>query len=154
MINARKKLTYLSALGAVLSIASCSNPGSEGTAPERAASQHRFNVYFDVARSDITPEAQQVIAQAVAQANQNANAKILVVTPETDKARRSNKVQAALVAAGVAPDRIDTRWIGPQEAPPTGVRDPRNRVVEISFAESDSSIGDTPKLLLSKQSGN
>ncbi len=130
MINSRKSLAYLTAVAA-LSLASCSGP-----APESAAApttQHRFNVYFDVAKSDLTPEAQQVIEHAVAQANRNTNARVLVVTPESDKKARRDAVQAALVARGISPDRIDARWIGPQASPAPGVRDPRNRVVEISF---------------------
>jgi outer membrane protein OmpA-like peptidoglycan-associated protein len=154
MLNIRANLTYLAAVGAMLSLASCSSPDSGSAQQASAATQHRFNVYFDVAKSDLTPEAQQVIAQAVAQARQNRSAQIVVVAPETDKARRSDKVQAALVSAGVSPDRIDARWIGPQDSPPPGVRDPRNRVVEISFVEPDSSVGGVSKVLVSRRSGD
>ena len=154
MLNIRASLTYLAAVGAVLSLAGCSSLDSGTAQSASAAQQHRFNVYFDVAKSDLTPEAQQVIAQAVDQAKQNASAQIVVVAPETDKARRSDKVQAALIAAGVSPERIDARWIGPQDLPPPGVRDPRNRVVEISFVEADSSVGGTSKILVSRRSGD
>jgi outer membrane protein OmpA-like peptidoglycan-associated protein len=154
MVSIRANLTYLAAVGAVLSLASCSSPDSGAAKQASVVAQHRFNVYFDVAKSDLTPEAQQVVAQAVVQAKQNPNAQIVVVAPETDKARRSDKVQAALVAAGVSPDRIDARWIGPQDSPPPGVRDPRNRVVEISFVESDSSVGGASKVLVSRRSAD
>jgi len=151
MINTRKSLAYSAALISALALAGCSNP--ENTAAQQAAvTQHRFNVYFDVAKSELTPEAQQVIAQAVAEARLNAGTKIVVVAPETDKARRAGAVQAALVEAGVSPDRIDARWIGPQGSPPSGVRDPRNRVVEISFEPDMSSVGQTAKLFVSKRS--
>lgn len=153
MINTRKNLTYL-VTAAALTLASCSYVDAGRTASQAGpAAQQRFNVYFDVAKSDLTPEAQQVIAQAVAHANQNAGAKIIVVAPETDKARRTDTVQAALVAGGVSPDRIDARWIGPQASAP-GIRDPRNRMVEISFVQSDSRVGDTAKLQVSPQTGD
>ncbi|MGH7124465.1 MAG: hypothetical protein ACREFI_08850 [Stellaceae bacterium] len=149
MLKSNKNLAYAAALVSALSLASCSS--SENTAaPQTAATQHRFNVYFDVARSDLTPEARQVIGHAVAEANRDASAKIIVVAPETDKARRAGKVEAALVAAGVSPDRIDARWIGPQGSPPPGVRDPRNRVVEISFEPDRSSVGETARAFVSK----
>lgn len=154
MINTSRSLTYLTAAAAVLTLASCSSPGSGTASQASAVTQHRFNVYFDVAKSDLTPEAQEVIAHAVAQAKQSPSTQILVVAPETDKAKRSDAVQAALVAAGVSPDRIDARWIGPQASPPAGVRDPRNRVVEISFLESDSSLGGGSKVLVSRRVGD
>jgi len=60
----------------------------------------------------------------------------------------------ALVAAGISAERIDARWIGPQESPPAGVRDPRSRVVQISF-EPDISAGSEPsKILVSKRVGD
>jgi OOP family OmpA-OmpF porin len=153
MFKSNKSLAYSAALVSALSLASCSS--SQNTAaPQAADTQHRFNVYFDVAKSDLTPEAQQVIGQAVAEASRNAGTKIVVVAPETDKARRADKVQAALVAAGVSPDRIDARWIGPQGAPAPGVRDPRNRVVEISFEPDRSSVGETAKVFVSKRVSN
>ena len=155
MFNPRKSLAYLAVLAALsaLSLASCSDSGSQTAAPQ--AAQHRFNVYFDIAKSDLTPEAQQVIAQAVAEASRNANAKILVAAPETDaNGRRTTAVQTALVAAGVSPDRIDARWIGPQGSPPPGVRDPRNRMVEISFDSDLSGRSETAKVFESKPVGD
>lgn len=153
MTKSKKSFAYSAALVAALSLAGCSS--SENTAAQQAAAtQHRFNVYFDVAKSDLTPEAQQVIAKAVIEANRNASTKIVVVAPETDKARRADRVQAALVAAGVSPDRIDARWIGPQGSPPPGVRDPRNRVVEISFEPDRSSVGETAKVFVSKRTSD
>lgn len=149
MIKSNRNLAYSTILLSAV-LAGCSSGNAESTA-SRAAAQHRFNVYFDVARSDLTPEAQQVIAQAVTEANRNASTKIVVVAPETDKARRTDAVQAALVAAGVSPDRIDARWIGPQGSPPPGVRDPRNRVVEISFEPDRSSVGETAQAFAPKR---
>ncbi len=152
MTNTSRSFAYFAAFAA-LSLASCSAANSDGAAAN-AAAQHRFNVYFDVAKSDLTPEAQQVIAKAIAEANRNASTKIVVVAPETASKARPDTVQAALVAGGVSPDRIDARWIGPQGSPPSGVRDPRNRVVEISF-ENDSGAGSEPAtVLLSRRVGD
>jgi outer membrane protein OmpA-like peptidoglycan-associated protein len=139
MVNTRKSLAYLAAIAA-LSLTGCSDSGSQTASRQDA--QHRFNVYFDVAKSDLTPEGEQVIAHAIAEANRNANTKILVATPESDPKARRDAVQAALVAGGVSPDRIDARWIGPPGSPAPGVRDPRNRVVEISFEYEKSGGGD------------
>jgi len=154
MNSTSRSLRYFAAIAAALTLASCSTLDSEDAAQANLAAQHRFNVYFDVAKTDLTPEAQQVIDRAVAEANRNTNAKILVVAPETDtKARRTNTVQA-LVAAGISAERIDARWIGPQGSPPVGVRDPRSRVVQISF-EPDISAGSEPsKILVSKRVGD
>lgn len=154
MINSSRSLPYLTAAAAALILASCSSPGSGAASQTSAVPQHRFNVYFDVSKSELTPEGQQVVAQAVAQAKQSPSTQIVVVAPETDKAKRADTVQAALVAAGISADRIDARWIGPQDSPPAGVRDPRNRVVEISFVESDSSVGGGSKVLVSRRVGD
>jgi len=151
MINTNRSLAYSAVMVAALSLAACSQ--SAGTPQAAAGTQHRFNVYFDVAKADLTPEAQQVIAQAVTEANHNAGAKVLVLAPETDataKARRADAVQAALVAAGVAPERIDARWMGTQGSP-TGVRDPRNRVVEISLESDRSGNSEVAKVLVSRR---
>ncbi len=151
MINTKRSLAYSAAFIGALTLAACSSPE---TTANQAAAQHRFNVYFDVAKSDLTPEAQQLIAQAAAEASRNGGTKIVVVAPETDKARRTDKVQAALVAAGVSPDRIDARWIGPQGSPPPGVRDPRDRMVEISFEPDRSSVGETAKVFVSTRTSD
>ena len=150
MNKTSKSLAYLTAVTA-LALASCSGPAPES---QSAVSQHRFNVYFDVAKSDLTPEARQVIAHAIAEANRIDSAKVLVVTPEGDMKGRRDAVQTALVAGGVSPDRIDARWVGPQGSPAPGVRDPRNRMVEISFEYEKSGGGDLASVFLSKRTGD
>jgi outer membrane protein OmpA-like peptidoglycan-associated protein len=152
MVNITKSLAYLTATAA-LALASCSGPGAQS--PSAAVPQHRFNVYFDVAKSDLTPEAQQVIGQVIAEAHRDGNAKVLVVMPEGDRKARRDTVQAALLAGGISPDRIDARWIGTQESPAPGVRDPRNRVVEISFEHDlKSGGGDVASVFLSKRTSD
>lgn len=151
MINTRKSLAYLTALAA-LSLASCSGPAADSASAP--VTQHRFNVYFDVAKSDLTPEAQQVLANAIAEANRNTNAKVLVVVPESDRKARRDAVQAALVAGGVSPDRIDARWIGPPISTAPGIRDPRDRMVEISFEYEKSGGADLASLFPSKRTSD
>jgi outer membrane protein OmpA-like peptidoglycan-associated protein len=140
MITNSRSFGYSAVLAAALSLESCSPPPANSqSASAPAAAQHRFNVYFDVAKSTLTPEAQQVIAQAVTEANRDASAKVVVLAPTPDiggthgrPQRRADTVQAALVAGGVAPERIDARSAGYPEPAPHGVRDPRNRAVEIT----------------------
>jgi OmpA-OmpF porin, OOP family len=50
--------------------------------------------------------------------------------------RRADRVRAALIQDGVPTKRITTRWVGDREPPvptPPGVREPRNRVVELTL---------------------
>jgi OOP family OmpA-OmpF porin len=50
--------------------------------------------------------------------------------------RRADTVRHAFVADGITADRIVERWVGKREPPvPTedGVREPRNRVVEVGL---------------------
>jgi OmpA-OmpF porin, OOP family len=50
--------------------------------------------------------------------------------------RRADAVRAALIADGIAANRIADSWVGFHEPPvPTapGVREPRNRVVEVTL---------------------
>jgi len=73
MLSTNRTLVYSAMFGAALVLASCSSPdgtGESGGTPQAAAAQHRFTVYFDVGKSGLTPEARQVVAQAIAEANQ------------------------------------------------------------------------------------
>lgn len=151
MINTNRSLAYSAVVVGALSLAACAQSASTPQAATDA--QRRFNVYFDVAKSDLTPEAQQVIAHAAAEASRNTTAKLLVVTPESDPKARRDAVQAALVAAGVAPERIDARWMGAQGSPP-GVRDPHNRMVEISFESERSGNSEVANVLVSRRIGD
>ena len=135
MLSTNRSLAYSAVVIAALSLASCS--GWDGNAQSAAmpAAQHRFNVYFDVGKSGLTPEAQQVIAQAVAEANGEASLKVSpAAAPSGSRLseRRAEAVRAALVAGGIAPDRIAEGPAAPGSSTP-GIRDPRDRAIEISI---------------------
>ncbi len=136
MLSTSRSLAYSAVLIAALSLASCSGPedAAQGTAAPQAAAQHRF-VYFDVGKSGLTPEAKQVIAQAIADADGDAS---FTVGAAVDRShgklseRRADAVRAALVAGGIPSDRIVKAPTAPESAT-SGVRDPRDRAVEISI---------------------
>lgn len=104
-----------------------------------------YNVYFDFDKSTLTPEGQQIVAQAANGAKADKSHVIIVGKADlsgTDaynlalSKRRADAVRAALAADGIGADSIEEQYVGMREPPvPTapGVREPRNRVVEISF---------------------
>ena len=103
-----------------------------------------FTVYFDFDKSVINPAGQEVINQVLAAAAQHAPSSVSV-TGHTDRAgpedynmalslRRADSVRSALIAGGVAADKITVAGRGESEpAVPTadGVREAKNRRVEI-----------------------
>ena len=70
MLSTNRSLVYSAVVAAALTLASCSEDTAESASTPQvaAAAEHRFNVYFDVGKSGLTPEARQVIAQAIAEA--------------------------------------------------------------------------------------
>ncbi|MBX6368761.1 MAG: OmpA family protein [Rhodospirillales bacterium] len=113
--------------------------------PVAAPGAREYRVYFDWDRADLTPEAQQIINQ-VAQGLAGGAAARLELVGKADRSgpeaynqrlseRRARTVNDALVRAGVPRDRITARGVGETQPPvptPDGVREPRNRVVEIT----------------------
>jgi OmpA-OmpF porin, OOP family len=110
-----------------------------------APGAHEYNVYFEFDRANLTPEGRQVV-DTVAQAAKGRNDTIRLVGKAdltgTDpynlalSHRRADTVRAMLRADGIDNSRIDERWVGEREPPvPTaqGVREPRNRVVEVTL---------------------
>ena len=105
-----------------------------------------FRVYFEFDKSELLPEAQQILQQVATLAKQQPALKVMLVG-KADRAgsdgynmalsrRRADSVRNALTAAGLAGNRIETRWVGEREPPvptPDNVREPRNRVVEINL---------------------
>jgi outer membrane protein OmpA-like peptidoglycan-associated protein len=114
--------------------------------PIAAAQARRYNVYFEFDRATLTPEARQVVDTVAQAAKGQPNIRIRLVG-KTDLAgsdpynmalshRRADTVGARLRAAGVDHNQIDEAWEGFRNPPvPTarGVREPRNRVVEVNL---------------------
>ncbi|MGO8914597.1 MAG: OmpA family protein [Stellaceae bacterium] len=113
--------------------------------PAPAPATRQYNVYFDWNKSVLTEDAKKIIDQVASQVKQD-NAHV-AITGKADLSgtdaynmvlshRRADAVREALQAGGVPADHVDERWVGMREPPvPTapGVREPRNRVVEINF---------------------
>jgi OOP family OmpA-OmpF porin len=118
----------------------------EGKPAVAAPAPREFRVYFEFDRSALLPEAQQILDQVVALAKQQPKLR-LVLVGKADRAgtdgynltlsrRRAETVRDALTRSGIAPGRIELRYVGDREPPvptPPGVREPRNRVVEIDL---------------------
>lgn len=106
----------------------------------------KYNVFFDLMNSNISPEAAQVIRQA-AQDAVNGNAVSMKVIGHTDTSgsqeynqrlseRRADAVKTALGKLGINPELVDMNATGEAELlVPTadGVREPQNRRAEIVF---------------------
>jgi OOP family OmpA-OmpF porin len=113
-------------------------------APAPPAPTRQFVVYFEFDKSDLTPEGAKVVSDAAAAYKQTGSARI-AVTGYTDLAgtqqynlglskRRADTVRGALVRQGVPDGAIAEAWKGKQNPAvptPDGVREPRNRRVEI-----------------------
>jgi outer membrane protein OmpA-like peptidoglycan-associated protein len=103
-------------------------------------------VYFDYDKSNLTPEAADLIKEAAARALAN-NIDRVKVEGNADRSggsaynaalsqRRANVVRDALIANGVPADKIDTSSFGEDNpAKPTadGVREPLNRRTEVKI---------------------
>jgi OmpA-OmpF porin, OOP family len=119
-------------------------PAAAPQAPPPAATR-QYNVYFDWDKSVLTPDARKIVDQVAGQVK--ADNSRVAITGKADLSgtdaynmalshRRADAVREALQSDGVPADRIEERWVGMREPPvPTaaGVREPRNRVVEINF---------------------
>ncbi len=103
-----------------------------------------FLVFFDWDRSNLTPEAREIVAAAARSATETGSARI-EATGHADRSgatqynvglsqRRADSVKADLVARGIRDDEIFTFARGeadPLVPTPDGVREPQNRRVEI-----------------------
>jgi OOP family OmpA-OmpF porin len=116
-------------------------------APAPAPLVRSFLVFFDFDRSDITDDARKVINQAADNARKAGTTSRITLTGHADRAgaaqynmrlsqRRADAVKAELVRMGVPANEIVTVAKGESDPlVPTadGVREPRNRRVEIVF---------------------
>lgn len=112
----------------------------------KAAAGEVIDVYFDFNKASLTREGRQIVQQVAAQLKANSAATVAVIG-KTDLSgtdsynlalskRRAEAVRAELIRDGVAANRIAVQWTGKREPPVKtgdGVREPRNRVVEISI---------------------
>jgi len=154
MTETRKVLRLSLVVAAVvLSLAACkpSAPPAAAAAPPPPppaapppVMQKQFVVYFEFDRSNLTPEGARVVQDAAAAFKATGSARV-AIAGYTDLAgtqryniglskRRADTVRAGLVRAGVPDGAIAESWHGKQNPAvptPDGVREPRNRRVEI-----------------------
>jgi len=114
--------------------------------PIAAPNARQYSVYFQFDRANLTSEGRQVVDAVVQAAKAQPNIRIRLIG-KADLAgtdpynmslshRRADTVRARLRAKGVEATRIDEAWDGFRNPPvPTarGVREPRNRVVEVTL---------------------
>jgi OmpA-OmpF porin, OOP family len=105
-----------------------------------------IDVYFDFNKSGLTREARQIVQQIADQLKTDSRVTVNIVG-KTDLAgtdaynmalskRRAEAVQSELAKDGVPASRMHVQWTGKRSPPvPTadGVREPRNRVVEVTL---------------------
>lgn len=111
-----------------------------------------FVVYFDYDKSNLTPEAANLVSEAADRALAD-DIETVVVSGNTDSAggaaynqrlseRRASVVRDALIANGVPADRIRTEANGennPAKPTPDGTREPLNRRTEVSISFENAS---------------
>jgi outer membrane protein OmpA-like peptidoglycan-associated protein len=119
-------------------------PPPPAPAPAPAAAVHSFQVFFEFDKSTISDDARQTIQQAVAAAKSQGSTRI-DLTGHTDTVgtvpynmalsiRRAEAVKKVLVELGVPADEIGVVGKGKADLlvkTPDGVREPKNRRVEI-----------------------
>ncbi len=119
-------------------------PAARRPAPRQPATV--IDVYFDFNKATLTREASQIVQQIADQLKANRAVTVNIVG-KTDLAgtdpynmalskRRAEAVQSALAKDGVAASRMRVQWTGKRKPPVAtadGVREPRNRVVEVTL---------------------
>lgn len=118
--------------------------GKPAAMPAAVAPNNLVNVYFDFDKASLSREGRQIVEQLATQLKAEPAASV-TVTGKTDLAgtdsynmalsrRRAEGVATELRRDGIAKSRITVRWTGERNPPvktAEGVREPRNRVVEI-----------------------
>lgn len=122
-------------------------PPQQTTQPAAKPEPLAVTVYFDYDKSNLTPEAADLIKEAAARALSN-NVDRVKVEGNADRSggsaynaalsqRRANVVRDALIANGIPADKIDTSSFGEDSpAKPTadGVREPLNRRTDVKIS--------------------
>ncbi|HYB11767.1 MAG TPA: outer membrane beta-barrel protein [Alphaproteobacteria bacterium] len=130
------------------------NSEPDATLQSAAATSHSppkpaersYVVFFAFDKSDLTPGGRMVIEQAAAGIRES-EVTLIRVTGHADRVgteeynfrlslRRANVVKAELIRLGIAPDQMEIAGKGmadPAVETPPGVREARNRRVEITF---------------------
>jgi outer membrane protein OmpA-like peptidoglycan-associated protein len=117
-----------------------------GKAVAAPSAAHQYNVYFEFDRANLTPEGRQVV-DAVAQAAKGQPNVTIHLVGKADLTgtdpynmalshRRADSVRATLRADGIDSRRVEESWVGERQPPVStaqGVREPRNRVVEVTL---------------------
>src|SRR5579885_2544303 len=144
MTQTTKVLRYPIVVAAIaLSIAAC-KPTTPPPAAAPPAARRQFVVYHEFDKANLTPEGSKVISDAAAYYMQTHPVRVSI-SGYTDLAgtqqyniglskRRADTVHGALVKSGVPDAVILESWHGkenPAVPTPDGVREPRNRRVEI-----------------------
>jgi outer membrane protein OmpA-like peptidoglycan-associated protein len=134
--------------GLVVSRARLFAAQTDGDSPQRPRTPASFTINFDFDRDDINPAAAAILDNAVAAWRRLGNAAALIyVTGHTDSLnsdaysvalsqRMANNARTYLVGRGVPERAIATEALGesrPLVETIDGVREPRNRRVEIRF---------------------
>jgi OOP family OmpA-OmpF porin len=121
------------------------NKPAAAAPPAAAVPGNVIDVYFDFNKSGLTREGRQIVQQIAGQLKANSSASVTIIG-KTDLAgtdsynlvlskRRAEAVRSELLKAGIPASRMTVQWTGKRQPPvPTadGVREPRNRVVEVT----------------------
>lgn len=143
-----KQLRYLLLVAAAGIVVSCTQNatrlGSSMSTPPPPLVAPTYLVFFDFDKSILSDDAQKIIEEAADYARQNGTAALTAIG-HADTAgasaynmdlskRRADAVKAALIARGIAAQKITVRSLGEAQAlPPAGAapREPQYRRVEI-----------------------
>lgn len=106
------------------------------------------NIYFAFDSARLDADAMRVIQKTATDAINDATLHVRLIGKadtsgpvaynERLSARRADAARDAIIRAGVPAQRVSTNWVGEQQPPvPTGdgVREPRNRVVEVYYSD-------------------
>lgn len=105
------------------------------------------NIYFAHDSSALNADSMRIVQKTAQDATSDASLHVRLIG-KADRSgpaayneklsdKRANSVRDALIRAGVPSQRVSTNWVGEQQPPvdtADGVREPRNRVVEVYYS--------------------